>query len=53
MEEGLASRTTNLLLVGLSHHSAPVAVRERLAFSNGTLESALRIRHLSEKSKRV
>src|SRR5713101_6471966 len=42
MEEGLASRTTNLLLVGLSHHSAPVEVRERLAFSNGTLESALR-----------
>ncbi len=41
MEVGLASRTTNLLLVGLNHHSAPVEVRERLAFSNGTLEPAL------------
>ncbi|MBI3303471.1 MAG: glutamyl-tRNA reductase [Deltaproteobacteria bacterium] len=38
----MASRATNLLLVGLNHRSAPVEVRERLAFSNGMLESALR-----------
>jgi len=38
----LASRATNLLLVGLNHRSAPVEVRERLAFSNGLLEPALR-----------
>jgi glutamyl-tRNA reductase len=31
-----------LLLVGLSHHTAPVEVRERLAFENGRLEPALR-----------
>jgi len=38
----LASSVTNLLLIGLNHHSAPVEVREQLAFSNGTLEPALR-----------
>jgi glutamyl-tRNA reductase len=41
MEASLASRATNLLLVGLNHRSAPVEVRERLAFSNGALESSL------------
>ena len=30
-----------ILLVGLSHHTAPVEVRERLAFANGRLEPAL------------
>jgi glutamyl-tRNA reductase len=38
----LASQATNLLLVGLNHRSAPVEVRERLAFSNGLMEPALR-----------
>jgi glutamyl-tRNA reductase len=42
MEENLANRNTDLLIVGLNHHSAPVEVRERLAFSNGALDSALR-----------
>ena len=38
----MANRTTSLLLVGLNHHSAPVEVRERLAFGNTLLEPALR-----------
>ncbi|MGE4093772.1 MAG: glutamyl-tRNA reductase [Candidatus Binatia bacterium] len=38
----MANRGTNLVIVGLNHRSAPVEVRERLAFSNGTLEAALR-----------
>src|SRR3989442_10773867 len=42
MEASLANRAINLLIVGLSHRSAPVEVREQLAFSDGTLESALR-----------
>ena len=36
------SRTTNLLLLGLNHRSAPVEVREQLAFTTETLEPALR-----------
>lgn len=31
-----------LVLVGLSHHTAPVEVRERIAFGNGRLAPALR-----------
>ncbi len=31
-----------IVLVGLSHHTAPVEVRERLAFPDGRLEPALR-----------
>jgi glutamyl-tRNA reductase len=31
-----------IVLVGLNHHTAPVEIRERLAFANGQLESALR-----------
>ncbi len=42
MEANLANHGTNLLLIGLNHHSAPVEVREQLAFDNGRLESALR-----------
>jgi glutamyl-tRNA reductase len=42
MEASLANRGADLLIVGLNHRSAPVAVRELLAFSNGTLEAALR-----------
>ena len=42
MEASLASRTTNLLLMGLNHRSAPIEVRERLAFTNETLDPALR-----------
>lgn len=42
MEESLASRDTILLIVGLNHRHAPVALREQLAFSNGALEGALR-----------
>lgn len=38
----MAKRSTNLLIVGLNHRTAPVEVRERLAFSNGTIETALR-----------
>jgi len=34
--------TQEILLVGLSHRTAPVEVRERLAFANGRLEPALR-----------
>jgi len=41
MEVSLANRATNLLLMGLNHRSAPVEVREQLAFSNSVLESAL------------
>ena len=42
MEGSLAKRSADLLIVGLNHRSAPVEVRERLAFDNGTLEVALR-----------
>jgi len=42
MEGSLAKRSADLLIVGLNHRSAPVEVRERLAFSNGALEAALR-----------
>ncbi len=42
MEASLASLTANLLLIGLNHRSSPVEVRERLAFTNETLEPALR-----------
>ena len=38
----MAKRNVDLLIVGLNHRSAPVEVRERLAFNNGTLEAALR-----------
>lgn len=31
-----------IVLVGLSHHTAPVEVRERVAFANGRLEPALK-----------
>ena len=31
-----------IVLVGLSHHTAPVEVRERVAFADGRLEPALR-----------
>jgi glutamyl-tRNA reductase len=31
-----------IVLVGLSHHTAPIEVRERIAFANGRLEPALR-----------
>ena len=31
-----------IVLVGLSHHTAPVEVRERVAFANGRLDLALR-----------
>ena len=42
MEASLANRAINLLIVGLNHRSAPVEVREQLAFSDGTIETALR-----------
>lgn len=42
MEASLDSRSTNLVLMGLNHRSAPVEVRERLAFNGETLEPALR-----------
>ena len=42
MEASLANRALNLLIVGLNHRSAPVEVREQLAFNNGALESSLR-----------
>jgi glutamyl-tRNA reductase len=32
----------SIVLVGLSHHTAPVEVREQVAFANGRLEPALR-----------
>jgi glutamyl-tRNA reductase len=32
-----------IVLVGLSHHTAPVEVRERIAFANGRLEPALKV----------
>jgi glutamyl-tRNA reductase len=32
----------SIILIGLSHHTAPVEVRERVAFANGRLEPALR-----------
>ncbi len=31
-----------IVVVGLSHHTAPIDVRERVAFANGSLEPALR-----------
>jgi glutamyl-tRNA reductase len=34
--------THEIVLVGLSHHTAPIDVRERVAFANGRLEPALR-----------
>ena len=42
MEASLGSPSTNLLLLGLNHRSAPVEVREQLAFTTETLEPALR-----------
>jgi len=42
MEASLDSQTTNLFLLGLNHRSAPVEVRERLAFTAETLEPTLR-----------
>lgn len=36
------SRTINLLLMGLNHRTAPVEVREQLAFTADSLEPALR-----------
>lgn len=42
MEDNLAKHHADLLIVGLNHRSAPVEVRERLAFNNGTLEAALK-----------
>lgn len=42
MEDSLANRGATLLIVGINHRSAPVEVRERLAFSNGTFAAALR-----------
>ena len=36
------SRGRKLWLVGLSHHTAPVEVRERLAFENGAAADAIR-----------
>lgn len=42
MEASLDSRSANLLLLGLNHRSAPIELREQLAFSAETLEPALR-----------
>src|SRR5262245_19999137 len=42
MEASLDSRTTNLLLLELNHRSAPVEVREQLAFTTETLEPTFR-----------
>lgn len=42
MGGNLAKRNVDLLIVGLNHRTAPVEVRERLAFANGALEPALR-----------
>lgn len=41
MEANLASPDATLVVVGLNHHSTPVAVREKLAFSEGMLKDAL------------
>ncbi|MSQ47639.1 MAG: glutamyl-tRNA reductase [Deltaproteobacteria bacterium] len=38
----MANPRPHLFVLGLNHRSAPVEVRERLAFNNGTLEPALR-----------
>lgn len=38
----MANPRSHLFVLGLNHRSAPVEVRERLAFNNGMLESALR-----------
>jgi len=38
----LANPRPHLFVLGLNHRSAPVEVRERLAFNNGALEPALR-----------
>src|SRR5262245_15650226 len=34
--------TRGIVLVGLNHQTAPVEVRERIAFANGQLDAALR-----------
>ena len=41
-EGNLANPRPHLFVLGLNHRSAPVEVRERLAFNNGTLAPALR-----------
>ena len=43
MEANLASPDSNatLVVVGLNHHTTPVEVREKLAFSEGMLKDAL------------
>jgi glutamyl-tRNA reductase len=40
--DGAVEPARSIVVVGLNHRSAPVEVRERLAFGNGQLESALR-----------
>src|SRR3989475_5260023 len=40
--DGAAEPARSIVIVGLNHRRAPVEVRERLAFGNGQLESALR-----------
>ncbi len=42
MEGNLAKSGADLFIVGVNHRTAPIEVRERLAFDNGTLEAALR-----------
>ena len=38
----MSRRATDFFLVGLSHKSAPIALRERVALREGALEAALR-----------
>ena len=42
MEVSLANPSAILMIVGLNHRSAPVELREQLAFGNGALDGALR-----------
>ena len=41
MEANLANQDATLLVMGLNHHTTPVEVREKLAFSEGMLNNAL------------
>jgi glutamyl-tRNA reductase len=41
MEANLAKSDSSLMVIGLNHHTTPVEVREKLAFSEGMLHHAL------------
>ena len=39
---GCSDVQPSIVLIGLSHHTAPIELREQVAFTNGRIENALR-----------